>query len=463
VSIAPLLWLLHGAGGRRGFALGFAFGIGFFSLLLYWISIIGFLGFVVLVLLQATFIGLFGALWGRWSGRCSVVLRILIPAALWVAIVEYARSLLPVRGFTWGELAQSQHDVLWLLKAASIGGGWAVAFLLLVVSACLVEGVRAAQARGWRPAVACAAVALVALAGPALIPAATADGDPIKVAIVQGNIPREMAPSAAKDRIIINSHVHFTEELPADVDLVVWPESSVGIDPTLDPEVMESIAGAARAAGAPMIVGATLERTDGKYQVMALLISEDGAIIDQYQKTHLVPFGEYVPARRFLDWIPALDQVARDAVAGDEPTVFSVAGGRIAPVVSFEGDFGSLVRGRVAAGGRIVVIATNTSTWEDSWASAQHLAMGEVRAAENGVYIIHAALTGISGFVDPDGDVISSTGLWQPTVLMEEIRFADSVSFYARTGDWVPIACALGSLVWLIFMMTRERRPGTVP
>ena len=53
----------------------------------------------------------------------------------------------------------------------------------------------------------------------------------------------------------------------------------------------------------------------------------------------------------------------------------------------------------------MVVVATNTSTWEDSWASAQHLAMSEVRAAENGVYVVHGALTGISAFVDPTGDV----------------------------------------------------------
>ena len=462
-ALAPLLWLLNGAGGRRGFVLAFAFSVGFLMVLLYWISIIGFLGLLALVLLESTFFGLFGALWGRWSNRASLIERVLVPAALWVAIVEYARSLLPVRGFTWGQLAQSQHDVPWLLRTAAIGGGWMVSFLLVVVSALLVEAVRAARERGWREVAACAGAVAVILAGPFLIPESTAEGDPVKVAIVQGNIPREMPASREKDLIIIRSHVHFTEELPDDVDLVVWPESAVGIDPALDPEVMDMIAGAAREAGAPMIVGGNLERTDGKYQVMAYLVSEEGQIIDQYQKTHLVPFGEYVPARRFLDWIPALDQVARDAVPGDEPTVFSVAGGEVAPVISFEGDFGSLVRGRVDAGGRMVVVATNTSTWEDSWASAQHLAMSEVRAAENGVYVVHGALTGISAFVDPTGDVLASTELWQQTVLIEEIQFAEGISFYARTGDWLPIACAVGALGWLIFVMTRRRKAGTVP
>ena len=463
VTIAPLLWLLNGAGGRRGFVLGFAFGIGFFSVLLYWISIIGFLGCVALVLLQSVFIGLVGALWGKLSEGASLVERVLVPAALWVAIAEFARSLLPARGFTWGELAQSQHDVSWLLRAASIGGGWTVAFLIVVANALLLEAVLAARERRGGSAAALACLVAVVLVGPGLIPASSADGESIKVAIVQGNIPREMDPSFEKDLIILRSHVHLTEELPDDVDLVVWPESSVGIDPARNEDVRAAISGAAISAGAPMIVGGNLERDDGKYQVMAYLVSEEGEFVDRYQKTHLVPFGEYVPARRFLDWIPALDQVARDAVAGDEPTVFDVAGGKIAPVISFEGDFGSLVRSRVAAGGRMVVVATNTSTWEESWASAQHLAMSEVRAAENGVNVVHGALTGISAFVDPTGDVLSETSMWNLTVLIEEVRFAESVSFYARTGDWLPIACALGSAGWLVLVLIRRRKPGTVP
>jgi apolipoprotein N-acyltransferase len=99
---------------------------------------------------------------------------------------------------------------------------------------------------------------------------------------------------------------------------------------------------------------------------MAFLVSPDGEVIDRYRKTHLVPFGEYIPGRRLLEWIPMLDQVPRDAIPGREPAVFDVAGGQVAPVISFEGDFGSLVRGRISHGGRLLIVATNTSTWGES-------------------------------------------------------------------------------------------------
>lgn len=192
-----------------------------------------------------------------------------------------------------------------------------------------------------------------------------------------------------------------------------------------------------------MIVGGTLARDDGDYQVMAYLVSPDGEIVDAYQKTHLVPFGEYVPARELLDWLPALAQVPLDAVPGKEPVVFDVAGGAVAPIISFEADFGSLAAGRIAAGGRLLVVLTNTSTWRHSWASAQHVAMSQVRAVESGVYVAHGALTGISAFVDPAGEVMERSELWEPDVLVQRVRFATGPSFYARTGDWA----AVGSLV----------------
>jgi apolipoprotein N-acyltransferase len=166
-----------------------------------------------------------------------------------------------------------------------------------------------------------------------------------------------------------------------------------------------------------------------------LEVSPEGDIVDQYQKTHLVPFGEYVPARDLLGWFPLLDQVPRDAIAGDEPKVFDVGGGSVATVLSFEGDFGSLVRDRIARGGRLLVVATNTSTWGRSWASAQHLAFSQVRAAENGVWVIHAAISGISAFVEPDGTVVERTGLYEMDSITQQVAFADVITPYARVGD----------------------------
>ena len=444
IAVAPLLMVGRGAGWRRGARLGALFGFGFFGALLIWISIVGWVAWAALVLLETIFLAGVGAAWGAASDRLGSAGRIALAPALWV-VSEYARSSLPAVAFPWGELAQSQHDLPWMLRIASVGGGALLGFVLVTVNACAAEIWMSFRDRK-RALVVPAVTAVVLLLVGFAIPPNDATGRSLRVGIVQGNVPPR-PPSMEKDLQILGDHVGLTKQLAGRVDLVVWPESAVGLDPD-DPDVARLIRIAA-SAGAPMIIGGNEPTPSGKqYLVEAFEVSApDGKIVDRYQKTHLVPFGEYVPARWLFGWIPMLDQVPYDAVPGHEAKIFDVAGGPIAPVISFEGDFGRLVRGRIAAGGRLLVVATNTSTWGHSWASAQHVAFSQLRAAENGVWVVHAALSGISAFIDPTGRVIGDLGLYRQASLVHEVRFADSISLYARTGEWIPVTVVLLALL----------------
>jgi apolipoprotein N-acyltransferase len=442
--------LTAGAKARRGAGLGFVFGLALFGSLLSWISIIGYLGWAILVLLQALFLGALGLGWTMTNRLTSGTARVAAAATAWVG-VEFIRSTVPVGGFTWGQLSQSQTEFSWLLPAAAFGGGWLVSGIVVAINAILVEIVVALRSGRRRRALGAAAAMAGLLFAPLVIPRNDATGPEVKVAIVQGNVPQNFDGSTYdKELAILASHQRLTEEL-ADLspDLVVWPESSVGLDLTTNEDSAGAVSTAAQAIDAPMIVGGNLNVGEDRYKVMAFQIDTAGEIVDQYQKTHLVPFGEYVPARNVFGWIPALDQVPRDAVASDQPVVFDVAGGRVAPVISFEGDFGSLVRKPIADGGRLLVVATNTSTWGDSWASAQHVAFSRVRAVENGVWVAHAALSGISAFISPSGEVVDSTPLWVPATLVHELRFADDITLYARVGDWFPLLSIATTLVAL--------------
>jgi apolipoprotein N-acyltransferase len=467
VALVPLLVAAARAPARRGLGLGLIFGTTFFGLLLMWISYVGWVAWALLVLLEAAFLGLFGLSWALVSRLESRTIRVLLAATLWVA-VEYLRSISPLGGFTWGELAQSQHNLSWILGAASLGGGWTIAFLLMLVNALVAEAWHA-RSRGSRRTVALLGAAAVALvAAPLVVPASPALGEPVRIAIVQGNVPRDFEGSGyAKELAIMNSHLRLTEGLASShPDLVIWPESSVGLDAVANPDAARIITTAARSIGVPLIIGGNLDVGGTHYKVMAFEVDPTGKIVDAYQKTHLVPFGEYVPARGLLGFIPMLDQVPRDAIPSNLPTVFDVAGGKVAPVISYEGDFGSLVRERIERGGRLLVVATNTSTWGFSSASAQHLALSQVRAAENGVWVAHAALSGISAFIAPDGGVVSSTPLWKATTLMRDVRFARRTTFYTRTGDWLPwgsIALSIAGLVSSSSAPLRARFVGKQP
>jgi apolipoprotein N-acyltransferase len=448
VALVPLLLLAGSSRPLRATGLGLLFGLGFFGSLLFWISLVGWIAWALLVLLQALFVAVFALLWSLAAPGGGAAWRVVVPPLLWVAM-EYARSVLPLGGFTWGQLAQSQHNLPWMLRPAAWGGGFFVALLVVVVNAALAEGVRAVTSGSRGSLAAAALVAVSAVAAPLLVPATSITGRPLRAAIVQGNVPRHFEGSVfAKELEIIRSHERLTERLAsARPDLVVWPESSLGLDLETTPRAAAAVRRAARRVDAPLIVGGNLDVGTKRYLVMAFEVSPRGTVVDRYQKTHLVPFGEYVPARSLLDWIPVLDQVPRDAIAGSAPVVFKVAGGRVAPVISYEGDFGSLVRERIAAGGRLLVVATNTSTWGRTWASAQHVAFSQVRAAENGVWVVHAALSGISAFIDPRGEVRARTPLWRATSEVKGVRFASHISFYARTGDWLPLVCVAASAV----------------
>ena len=462
IAIVPLLVLGAGVRVARGAGLAFVFGLGFFGVLLYWISIIGVLGWTVLALLQAGFLALFGGLWALLSRLGSPAARIGAAAGAWV-VIEFVRSLVPVGGFTWGQLAQSQTEIDWLLPVAALGGGWLVAAFVVALNASLVESISAARTHP-RAAVVPGLILVGLLVVPRLVPDNEATGEPLDVAIVQGNVPRDFAGSYyEKELEILGSHQHLTEELgPSDPDLVIWPESSVGMDLTANDDAQGAVRTAAEAVGAPIIVGGNIDVGEDRYKVVAFHVDVSGEVVDVYEKTHLVPFGEYVPARSVFGWIPALEQVPRDALASNEPVVFDIAGGRVAPVISFEGDFGSLVRKPIAEGGRLLVVATNTSTWEYSWASAQHVAFSQVRAVENGVWVAHAALSGISAFVDPNGEVVEATPLWTATTLAGEVRFAIEITPYARYGDWFPWLCALVVCAGLVAVFIRRRGPEPV-
>lgn len=459
IALVPFLLLARNGDAGSGFLRGFTFGLGFLGALLVWISLIGWIAWAGAIALEAAFFGGFGLTWAVVARRTNAVVRVLAAASLWTAF-EYLRSIVPVGGFTWGQLAQSQHDLLWMLRSAALGGGWLVSFVVVAVNACLAEAVVAGMQRRWRSAVAPALVAGALLVAPLALPAQDATGETISVAIVQGNVPRDIPVGPERDLAILDSHRSLTEALAGQgLDIVVWPESALALDVEQSLEASVALESAAQSVNTTVLAGGNLDVDSEHYKVMAFQASPQGDVVDRYQKTHLVPFGEYIPARPLFEWIPMLDQVGRDAVPGEEVAVFDVAGNKLAPVISFEGDFGSLVRRRMDEGGRMLAVLTNTSTWGETWASAQHVAFSQVRAAENGVGVIHAAISGISAFIAPDGSVIRQTPLWTATTMTQEMTFAEDVTFYARVGDWMPLLSALfgaGALGWALRKRTGE-------
>jgi apolipoprotein N-acyltransferase len=189
-----------------------------------------------------------------------------------------------------------------------------------------------------------------------------------------------------------------------------------------------------------MLVNVDARRSDrpGIYK-SSILIGPDGTVGERYDKMRLVPFGEYVPARSLLGWATSVGRAAgEDRLRGDRPVMMKASGAKFGPLVCFESAFPDMSRQLVADGARLIVTQSSTSTFQHSWAPAQHASLGALRAAETGRPMVHATLTGVSAVYGPQGEPTGPLlGTDRSAAEVYTVPLATGSTVYLRTGDWI--------------------------
>jgi len=150
-----------------------------------------------------------------------------------------------------------------------------------------------------------------------------------------------------------------------------------------------------------------------------------------------------VPWRSELSFIDALQAVPTDYEPAPGPTIFHVAGHRLGALICFESAFAPLARQYARRGADAIVVLTNNRSYRRSANSAQHLAIGQFRAAETGRPLLQAAISGISAVVDHTGRVRARTKLFDPTVLVGEVATYRGRTPYSVLGDWAVAVSAV--------------------
>ncbi|MFE6224197.1 apolipoprotein N-acyltransferase [Streptomyces sp. NPDC057854] len=440
VCLVPSLLLVRTAPGARRAALdGWCGGVGFLLALHHWLLP----SVHVFLLVMAALLGL---LWLPWG----VLVRALLggvptPARAAAALVAVPSGWLLIElvrsweglGGPWGLLGASQWDVPVALRLASVGGVWLVSLLVVAVNTAVVllvavPGPRAVGVAGL------AACALVAATGAWGVGAPRPSGT-VRVAMVQPGL--HGGTDGAERRL--DRAVDLTRGLAGQrLDLVVWGESGVARDPSADPALTARLTALARAVDAPVLVNVDARRADrpGIYK-SALLFAPGGPTGDRYDKMRLVPFGEYVPARGLLGWATSVGKAAEeDRRRGTEPVVMRVPDGgraRVGPLVCFESAFPDMSRRLVREGAGLIVVQSATSTFQRSWAPAQHTTLAALRAAETGRPVVHATLTGISAAYGPGGERVGPPlGTDASGAVVRELPLSETATVYARWGDW---------------------------
>jgi apolipoprotein N-acyltransferase len=422
-GVALLVLSCRGTRLRTGAGLGLLHGLAFFLLHITWTgAIAGPVALVALCLLEALFLAGMGA---ALSASTRLPGWPLWVAAVWT-LQEALRSRLPFGGFPWGRLAFSQPDS-WATGLAAVGGAPLVTFAVALVGGVVAVLV----SRGAEPPVLAAwgvvAVAVVAV-GP-FVPRPV-DGPSVRVALVQGNVPRLGLNAFAQRAAVLGNHAKATHDLAADVragrtprpDLVVWPENASDLDPYTDPQAAATIDSAVRDIGVPVLVGAVLDGPGDKVRNSGIVWDPVSGPGEMYVKQHPVPFGEYMPFRSLLKSVSSkVDLVPRDFAAGDRTGELRVGPATLGDVICFEVAYDGLVRDAVRAGGEVLVVQTNNASFGRSGETDQQLAMGRLRAVEHGRAVLVAATSGRSAVVQPDGRVTARTDVFTRALVVADV------------------------------------------
>lgn len=486
--LVPLCWflMLDGLSLRRAAKYGFWVGLGTYSLFLYWIYVvtvryggapplIGVFTPVGAALYFAFFTTLFAVGW-RWLASCGFD-GVLCAALLWT-VVDHLRTF-AFTGFPWALLGYSQHQNFFLVTWAPWIGVIGISFVVALGSAALADLVRAFTVRTARrlvrseTIVSLICVVLLLVFGALRVaffeklpPAA----ETLRIAIAQGNIDQgdKWSPEWA-DRTLQIYESLTRQARDAGAQVVLWPETAVPGPLSPDTFLHERVTRLARETGLTLVVGAVaFEETSDDLLVFdsAYMVRSDGDLVERYDKSHLVPFGEYLPFRKWLGrFITAIARGAAfaDVTAGPGPRPMRLPlqpALTVGVPICYELIFPDLVRQFVTQDTRALFALTNDAWYGRSGAPYQFLAITALRSAETGLWTARAANTGVSAIIDPRGRIVQRTPLFERSLLVYDLPLRDTKerrTFYVRFGDWFAGGCWLSLFGVVAVALWRQR------
>jgi len=478
VAVAGLLLASLGARHGQAALVGFLHGAVFYSATLSWIYTVmrvhgGLSGGSAAAALAALVVAasLFTAAFSiaiAWLSRSSAGRALAAAPFLWVAL-EYARTHLPAIGFPWNLLGYAASRNLALLQLAPLTGIYGLSFLVVaynaILAAALVRSSQRRRAIGFGLVVTAAVLAVAGFGG-RFVPAP----HPRFVAhLVQTNFPQ--SPSYPADWM--ERHAPELDELERlsiaaaekSPGLVIWPEVPAPFY-AQDPRFVARVERIARAARSDFLVG-VVNWKPGPHGGLApynsaALFNPSGQRVFLYDKIHLVPFGEYVPLRRWLTFAKQLTAEVGEFQRGSEYSVGTLASGagngKFGVFICYEAIFPAEVRRFVSNGAELLINLSNDGWFGRSAGPEQHLEMARVRAAENRRWLLRDTNNGFTAAIDPYGRSAARLATDVRGALDAPYDFRSDSTLYARWGDWLAWLCVVAALYFIGAGLAQEIR-----
>lgn len=472
IALVPLLLTLRRASFASGFRLGFITGLVHFISLVYWaaytMKIYGHLPLylcIPLLVLLSAYLALYPAL---FAGLTTFIQRpgwLLLCVPVFWSTTEFLRAVL-FTGFPWELLGYSQYRSLPFIQVADLTGVYGISFWLALNNAAVLLATLGLRRKNWqtqpvsRKVIAGGGAVILIVSGLMwgygqmrirAIDREVAQAPRKKIAVLQGNIDQNKKWKRTFQQATIETYNNLATQANRDKpDLIVWPETAtpffIGHNRPMTDLLQEGI----RRTKTNHLIGTpTAIRYKGRtaYHNSAVLFNAQSRVVDHYEKVHLVPYGEYVPLKKWLPFIGKMVAQVGDFIPGEEGKAIAWQGGRLGVQICYEIIFPELSRSMVKNKTDILVNITNDAWFGKTSAPQQHFSMAVFRSVENRRALARSANTGISGFIDPVGRILKASALNTPASLTQSLPLMATASIYTRVGDLFALGCLLVTLI----------------
>ena len=440
-SFIPLIYLLYKL--KKPAVYFFLAGIVNYLVIFFWIGSVTSLGEFALILYLSLYWLIFA-----YSGKffISYKFAIVVLPALWV-VLEFIRENAAGASFGWGILGYSQFKNIFLIQISDILGVKFISFIIITVNVAIFKAYK--QKKILTNNLLYVLILFVVSVGYSTYRLRTiVPSSYLKVSIVQPNIPQGLKWNMSAASYIIGKLKRLSKGTNPDT-LVIYPEASW--PKLLDTSARMDLSKWVKSLKKNVLIGAVIKEKD-KFYNAALLIDREGQYRGVYRKIKLVPFGEYVPLRHLLRFIPVINDLG-DISAGRDFHIFDYHHKKFGVLICFEDIFPGLAA-KLARHSDLLVNITNDGWFDGNPEAIQHLSIMVFRAIENRISIVRAANTGISGYVDFLGHIhiVTNKGkaLFVDAVAELKVPLNSARSIYNKIGDVFPFLCIFIILVFLI-------------
>ncbi len=455
----------------QSMAVGAVTGFVYYGAAAKWLTIyLGIVPWLGLVGLQSVLFAIGGiAIGAAWRAADTLNLHSLrgrfvgatIVAAAWVTREAIAAQW-PWGGFGWARVSHGLADspFRYLVALFGLSGTTAVVVLVVVVAVLTWQNVTDRRGRTIHLS-AVAAGLLLLLPGPYLL-LVTAPSGSVRVAAVQGNSDSALFSTARQGDAIAN-HVAAMNATPlGKVDVVVWPENAMDVDPLRSADAARLADQISTATNAPFIFGTITADGDKTFNSVLKWEAGKGAV-DQYDKIHPVPFAEYLPERQFFyPLAPSMfDMVPRDYTLGTRDTVMTVGKAVAGIAICYDIVDDGIFREMLAQNANVIFAPTNNSDFGHTDESIQQLGIARLRAIETGRAVVNVSTVGVSAVIALIHDIALVVGIFGPTANGD--RFALFQILDATLASLVIVLALIAVMLNLLISADTCWKCGVVP